>query len=246
MSMQESTLRRKAIAMRFSPVWIILLSAALYLGLQVYPVWTILLLALLAAIAWVYKRKRAMTLKGVAPSLGFSYQRDAALDDIDVFSLNFHLFRQGDSKRIKNVMSGQRDGIAIRIFEYPNNRTMIFYAQYATVLLLQSHKLDLPTFELRPKGLHHKIGGWFGQQGIHVDPHPAFSAMSLLQGADEQAIRALFTHDMLSYFAKNNDICVVGWSHTLLVYRAGQCVSPHRMASFLEEGLRIFALFTTP
>ena len=76
--------------MRFHTVWIVLVSAAIYLGLLVYyPRWTILLFVFLAAIAFVSKRIRAKALQGVAPSLGFSYQRDAFLDDIDVFSLNF-------------------------------------------------------------------------------------------------------------------------------------------------------------
>jgi hypothetical protein len=207
------------------------------------PVGSILFLAAIAC--FVYKRKRMMALQGVAPSLGFSYQREASLDDIDVFSLNFDLFRKGDSKRIKNVISGQRDGVDIRIFEYRYNRGTIKFYQTQTVLLLQSYKLDLPKFELRPKGIHHKIGSLLGQQGINLEPHPDFSAMYLLQG-DEKAIRELFTHDIVSYFAHSHDICAVGWSNTLLVYREGKCVSPHRLAAFLEEGLGIFQLFTAP
>jgi len=233
--------------MRFHTVWIVLVSAVIYLGLQVYyPAWTILFLVLLATIASVHKRKRAKALQGVAPSLGFSYQRNGSLEDIDVFSLNFHLFRTGDSKSIRNVLAGQRNGIDIRVFEYPTNRSILLYRQYATVLLCQSHTLDLPPFELRPKGMLHKLGNWLRPQGIQGDPHPDFSARYVLQGEDTKALRALFTPAMVRYFANKQDLCVVGWSHTLLVYREGHCVSPHRLAAFLEEGLRMYALFTAP
>jgi hypothetical protein len=185
-----------------------------------------------------------MALQRVAPSLGCSYQRDAALEDIDVFSLDFHIFRKGDTKRVKNVLSGKRDGMDMRIFDYSYNRGPIDHFHAQTVLLCQSYKLDLPTFELRPKGLHHTIGSWFGPQGIPVDSPRDFSARYLLQGEDVKGIRALFTPDVGRYLATSQDICVVGWSHSLLVYREGQCVSPHNLAAFLEEGLHICALFT--
>ncbi len=114
-----------------------------------------------------------------------------------------------------------------------------------TVILFQPSLLRLPSFTLRPKNLFHKIGRVFGYQDINFDSHPAFSKQCLLRGTDEEAVRNIFTDELLAYYDECKDLSTEGDGDKLMFYRADDKVPPQDMRPFLEEGFGIFSLVKT-
>ena len=116
-----------------------------------------------------------------------------------------------------------------------------------TVICFHSPQLSLPRFSVRPEEWHHKLRSKLGYQDIDFESHPTaveFSKKYLLRGKDEQKIRALFTDEVLAFFAGQDKICVEGFSSHLCFYRARKLIEPEDIPAFMKEGFEVFRLFT--
>lgn len=205
----------------------------------------ILLVLLTIYLAWRYEKKRTKRLREIADSLRFTF--DEKGDDFLLSTLTqFHLFSQGRSRRILNVMKGKSRDAHITIMDYlfttGGGKNSSTYRQ--TVILFDSDTLDLPAFSLRPENFIHRIGNAFGYQDIDFDSYPEFSRMYLLQGADEEAVRNTFDYDLLSYFEKQKNICVEGEGRKMIFYRAGKRFPPAEIKLFYERGLDLYTRFS--
>ncbi|MFH1851691.1 MAG: hypothetical protein ABIA75_05035 [Candidatus Neomarinimicrobiota bacterium] len=213
----------------------------------------IIITAVIAAVAviiyliWRYEKQRTAALTALAESLKLTFGHKA---DERLYSLtnHFHLFTQGHSRKIANVLQGSIQGVDLYLMDYRytigGGKESHTFRQ--TVLLFRTSRLDLPEFALRPENLIHRIVGAFGYQDIDFDSHPEFSRQYLLRGVDEEAIRELFGTDKLDYFEKHPKLCTEGKADTLLFYRLSKRVTPDEMPNFLKEGLTILGLFKSP
>jgi hypothetical protein len=59
----------------------------------------------------------------------------------------------------------------------------------------------------------------------------------VLQGPDEEQVRAWFGSEKLAFFAKHKGLHVEGGAHQLLYYRARKQVAAKSIQAFVEEGL---------
>ena len=117
-----------------------------------------------------------------------------------------------------------------------------------TVICFRSPQLSLPDFSMRPEHFFDKIGSVLGYNDIDFESHPTaavFSKKYLLRGKDEQKIRALFTDEVLAFFAGQDKICVEGFSSHLCFYRARKLIEPEDIPAFMKEGFEVFRLFTS-
>jgi hypothetical protein len=202
------------------------------------------LIAVAIFFAWRYEKKRRERLKSVAESLGFTYMEKNG--ELLVSSLDtFHLFSQGRSKRIYNLMKGKvRDAdVTIMDYRYTTGSGKNSNTFNQTVILFDSEILQLPAFALRPENVFHKLGSAFGYQDIDFDSHQEFSRKYLLRGADETAVRNTFNYDILTYCESQKNICLEGEGARLIFYRTGKRISPEEIKTFLEQGLALFILF---
>ncbi|MCH7726235.1 MAG: hypothetical protein IH991_07130 [Planctomycetes bacterium] len=189
-------------------------------------------------------RKRREAIKTVADELGLPFFPTGDKSLIDHLS-RFHLFSQGQSRKIINMIHGDTEAMDVAIFDY---RYTVSSGQHSsthsqTVVCFQSDELNLPEFSMRPEGFFHKIGGMFGYKDIDFESHATFSKAYLLRGPDEAAIRELFREEMLSHFETQKRVCVEGAGNTLVFYRAGRRVKPDEIHSLMEEGFQVLALF---
>jgi hypothetical protein len=115
-----------------------------------------------------------------------------------------------------------------------------------TVVCFQLARDVLPHFELRPESVFHRIGAWFGYQDINFESHPKFSQKYLLRGGDEQAVRDLFTDDILEWFEGTNGVSVEGRGDRLLFYRQANRADPELIRRLLQEGFEVLSLFVPP
>jgi hypothetical protein len=204
-------------------------------------------LGMAAALIWVnhvLERKRTEALERVAREMGLGfYPRDAG-DMITTLS-GFHLFSQGHSKKITNVMHGETNDMEVRIldYEYTTGSGKNSHTSRQTIVCFRSPTLDLPAFSLRPENIFHKIGALFGYQDIDFDAHPVFSKHYLLRGSDEEAIRSQFHEGVLTFYEEHRGLCTEGNGQQLIFYRAAQQVKPDEIRSFLDEGLKTVGLF---
>jgi len=204
------------------------------------------ILVLLMVLAVLQKRRRREGFAKVAHELGFSFAEkldplvESALRTID-------LFAAGTDHKTANVMQGKSGSVTATVldFTYMKNTAgqsgkPIYKVQ--TIAILWTDELELPRFSLHPEGLHDKVASALGQQDIDFDSHPRFSGRYHLTGGNEQAVRQLFSKEVLDYFEAHPGLWVETLHGHVVVYRRGKRVAPKAIRSFLALALEINTL----
>lgn len=211
---------------------------------------TLIVIAVLALVGGIIvivrniEKKRTEALQAATQSMGLEFSR---LPDPRLLpSLSaFPLFSQGHSKKARNIMTGMADEIEITLFDYrfTTGAGKSQHVHRQTVVLQQSSVLDLPAFSLKPQHVFHQIGKVFGYRDIDFDTHAIFSDKYFLRGADEVAIREVFTPDILEYYEARPGLSTEAARNRLLFFRASQKVKPEDLPGFLKDGFHIYTLF---
>ena len=214
-----------------------------------FPTIVVGVIALVAGIIYashVAEKKRTEGFQKAAGELGFDF---LPLGDTAFFeSLKiFHLFSQGHSKKMWNLLRGRTQDLEVAIFDfrYITGSGKHSHTWNQTVIAFQFDGPALPTFSLRPENIGHRISAWFGYQDINFDSHRNFSRKYLLRGSDENAIRALFTANVLDFYEDKHGLSTEGSGNTLLFYRHAKKVRPEAIRTLMEEGFGILSLFRT-
>ncbi len=204
----------------------------------------VVVVAVAIAVGIYGQQKRTKQLRAIAAQQGYQYVgQEAGL--IDALS-GFAIFSpaRAHARTATDLLRTEADGAAAALFDYGystgHGKNQRVHTQ--SVLLFESERLNLPGFALRPEGLGQKLGGALGQQDIDFKEQPGFSKAYVLQGPDEDQLRALFDSEKLAFFAQRHGLNVEGDGRKLLYYRAGKRVSPKSIPSFVEEGLAVLHL----
>lgn len=190
------------------------------------------------------ERVRTLALAELAAELGFDFEAESPsslLDDLQ----GLYLFQQGRQPRVRNHLHGTTAELDVSIFDYSytvgSGKSKQTVTQ--TVVCFRTESLQLPAFTLRPENFWHRIGQFFGIKDIAIDTHPQFSQAFLLQGVDEDAIRAVFTEPVLEFFEEQRGICVEAQDGVLLYYRPRLRTDVVAVRDFLAEGFDILSVF---
>ena len=195
------------------------------------------------AISLHLQKKRTEAMKSVADTMNFTFAEkpDNALRER---LSHFHLFSQGHSRKIRNVLTGHAGEMDVRVFDYryttgggKNSHTW-----RQTVMLCESAKMSLPKFALRPEHFFHKLGQVFGLQDIDFDTHPGFSKRYLLKGDDEGETRRLFHADALTFYESHGKLATEAAGHQLIHYHPSKRIPPDKLSEFIREGVRVLTL----
>jgi hypothetical protein len=188
--------------------------------------------------------ERTAAMQQAANALGWAFAADAPLSMIPGME-RFHLFSQGHSKKLYNMMYGMLNGARVAIFDYRytvgHGKNAHTYSQ--SVVYFQSERLSLPFFSLRPEGFGHKLISALGYQDIDFPHRPTFSSKYLLRGEDEQGIRSVFQDRVLDYFENNLKLYADGGSNEIFCYQLNVRVQPQNVRPFLDWGLNMHNLF---
>ncbi|MCZ2343972.1 MAG: hypothetical protein LC104_19570 [Bacteroidales bacterium] len=190
------------------------------------------------------ERVRTLALAELAEELGFDFEAESSSPLADELRA-LYLFQQGRQPRVRNHLHGTTTELDVSIFDYSytlgsgKNRQVVTQ----TVVCFRAESLQLPAFTLRPESFWHRIGQLFGIKDIHFDSHPQFSRAFLLQGVDEEAIRAVFTESVLDFFENQRGICVEAHADILIYYRPQLRTDVVAVREFLAEGFDILSLF---
>lgn len=204
----------------------------------------VLLIIMLVAYAKKKALERMRALQQAAQQLGWAFTPDASLAMLPGLERH-HLFSQGHSKTVLNLMQGAVDGGRASIFDYRytigHGKNQQTFNQ--SVIYFQSERLNLPSFSLRPEGFGHKLISAFGYQDIDFANHPTFSSKYLLRGPDEQAIRNAFSEAALVYYENNLRLSTDGGGNEIFFYRQNVRVEPHAVRALLDWGMNMLGLF---
>jgi len=210
-------------------------------------------LASIAVVAMVivlvrrYERQRTEAMHALADELGLEFIPEEVPELMESIG-HLHLFNIGHGRTMKNVIVGNANDIDLAIFgyQYTTGGGQSQQTISQTVMSFRSPKLNLPDFELRPESVFHKIGKVLGYQDIDFASHPDFSKQYLLRGPDEDAVRAMFTPELLSFFESQEKVSAEASGNLLLFYRAGKRLNPEKIRTFMEEGFAIFGQMASP
>jgi hypothetical protein len=191
-------------------------------------------------------KQHAAALRTAAERRGWGYREEVALDGIPGLD-RFELFRQGRSRKLRDLLTSPPGDPRIVVFEYSyvvssgnsqqTHRQTVFYATGDT--------LDLPSFSLRPERFFHRIAGVFGYRDINFERRPEFSRLYLLRGADEAAVRGAFSDPVIDFFERRPGTCATGAGRELLFWRPSRRVLPADLDAFIAEGRELSERFAS-
>ena len=189
-------------------------------------------------------KKRRETFHRFARRRGLSFSGRADVNAEEGLE-SFTLFSDDTGKNLSNLIKGEMDGVYIKIFDY-RSRTgtgQTRAMKRESVIILQSKILRLPSFEMYPVNIIHKVLPLKRNQDIDFQTAEGFSKAYLLRSYEENAIREIFDDQVLSYFENHTGLTIEGNGDRLLYYRDGTLMKPDEIQPFLMEGIEMVKLF---
>lgn len=184
--------------------------------------------------------KRQEELKKASYEIGFTYNPVA---DISLPDLN--LFNTGYGKMKKNLLSAKKGNVKWSIFDYQfetgtgkNRRT------HSQTVVMAQLDTELPEFSLEREYFLHKLGEVIGFKDIDFKDYPEFSKEYQLEGADEKAVRNLFTPHVISMigsFQLEDHIEAKG--NFIIMYKPHYLIRPADLYRIFHKANSIINLF---
>lgn len=195
----------------------------------------------------LFSDKRADSLRNLA------FDLDMSFSNRDEFQLRkrlggFQLFQKGHSRTIYNLMIKEDDWLETQyaIFDYKytqqQGKTAKIYRQ--TVFFMDSKKLELPEFLMKPEHFLHKIGKYFNLvKDIEFTNHPEFSNKYLIQSEYPDMLKEQTKEGLINMLSIENKWTLEGINYHLIFYEAGRLISIDQIKNFHNKGLAIFEHF---
>jgi hypothetical protein len=207
--------------------------------------WTaggILVSSIWIAISAARARKRSRAFSASALEMGLAFEGGTWSDPRKAPHLNTTLFTKGSAKTFRNVMTGSSIGLHVSLFDYSyvvsdgrNSRTC---AQ--TVASFSKTGMQLPEFQMGPKGLLQKFGDALFHANINFDSHADFSRRYQVRSFTQEKLVSCSLAEGLD---PKQEWRLEGSEETLIVYRAGKRVKPEDLRVFLDETARLASSF---
>ncbi len=160
--------------------------------------------------------------------------------------LDFKLFRQGSGQRITNLLQKEDDLMESKTYifdyQYTISTGKSSHTYHQTVFFLDSKKLGLPEFWMKPENFFHKIGDWLGFKDIDFAAFPEFSKQYHLKGKDEEAVRYAMNDQVLHYFTVEKDWCLEGQNYFMIFYKSETLLSEGQIKSFYKKGMELYGM----
>ena len=191
------------------------------------------------------ERKRSEAMLATCQAMGFAFEEKGDVDSLRALG-DLPVFNHGHSKRARNVMSGRTADQEVKLldYQYTTGSGKNSHTHSQTVALFPGAGQGLPDLSLSPENFLHKIGEVFGYQDIDFDSSPEFSAVYLLRGPDEQAIRTAFTPDIQGFFAQQPGWHVEVRGGSVGIYRSSKRCKPEEAPALLAEALGVLRAVT--
>jgi hypothetical protein len=202
-------------------------------------------------LVWIQEAGRRKKLRAIATALGATFQPQETPAERESRSAQSQPASDGYVVSLTNIIEIAETGeVSIKLFDYFFSVSMgkdvstgkkDRMSCLQTAFLVQSPRLNLPEFVLRPKTFPHKVGEAAGLQDINLPESAEFSKTFTVQGKEEAAIRGVFTPAVIGFCQAHPGIVLEGCGDRLLFYRYKEEVGPNAIRTFLEEGKQLTA-----
>lgn len=205
-------------------------------------------IGVIAIVSQIRARKRTLALTALCQTIGFRFEGDQWSDPSRVAGLRTApLFERGDSRKFKNIMTGQYAGFDTRLFDYCYTTGAAKSRQtWTQTVVVFSQDLWLPIFGMRPENFLDRIGEAFVHMDIDFDSHPGFSHRYLLRGPNEEKIRQIFTPALLSFLEqlpRDEKWSIEGNGQLLIIYCSNVTVAAESIQQLLDKTSSIAKMF---
>ncbi|MFM7738672.1 MAG: hypothetical protein ACKO9H_04650, partial [Planctomycetota bacterium] len=171
-----------------------------------------IVIALLGIFGWIsHKQEKERTAKigQLAASMGLEFRPQGDLELSQRLGI-LQLFKLGHSRKLMNLLTGETDECRISMFDYryTTGSGKSTHTTKLTLAALESKRLRIPAFTLRPENFFDKIGGLLGLQDIDFADNLEFSKTFVLKSAEEEKTRELFNRSLQDFFIEREGCCV--------------------------------------
>ncbi len=214
------------------PVWLFVVGIFLFVG------------ALFAFLLYL-ERKRTAKIVAAAQALGLTLRAKTTPEDKALIQ-GAGVATVGRSRAVQNVIElPETDNTRMTVFDYTYvvGHGKRSHTSNQTITRVESPKLNLPTFDMRPEGIFSKIAQGFGGGDIDFAEAPTFSSRYFLRGEDETAIRRLFTPEILRFCEQHRGWWISGSGSHLWFHRENVRPKPENLSAFIETAHQTAALF---
>lgn len=156
---------------------------------------------------------------------------------------DFKIFARGVGKKIYNIIEFVDGDVKLYVFDYKYDRrsqnSKKTFRQ--TILFINSKKLGLPDFSMKPEHLFHRFGQWLNlSQDIDFDHYPEFSKQYYLKGPHENFIRYTFNENVLEFFNNEKGWSMEGLNYFFLFYKESKLIRIDYLRDFIRKGLHLY------
>jgi hypothetical protein len=198
----------------------------------------VLLVLVIGLVTWRYevRRRAAMQRFAESMSMDFSARAETALTEL---RRDIPFFQRGRRPRVSNLVSGRIEDLQLHLFDYAYTTGGGKHSQRHrhSVVAFETSGAPLPRFDLQPEHVFHKLASVLGFNDIDFPDAPAFSSKWHVRGPDEDAVRRLFTPEVIEAFAGRRRIVVSGGGPFLVVARRRARIAD--LSRVLDEAFEI-------
>ena len=203
---------------------------------------------MLSNLKYFFRDRRLEKLRPLSQGLGLHFSRKEDYGLRKKLSA-FKLFQKGSGRKIVNLMSKDDDWLisSYAIFDYhytiQHGKTSTTYKQ--TVFFMDSKKLGLPPFIIKPEHFFHRIGKYLGLvKEIEFESEPEFNEKFLIQSEYPDMMEDLVSKDLIQFFNIENKWTLEGINHYLIFYREHKRLEPEVIKDFYRKGVQIVEMLT--
>ena len=192
----------------------------------------------------LFKDKRGDEIKSLAYHLDMQYTKR------DRYGLKkllgqFQLFREGGGRKITNLLKKEdewlQSKVAVFDYQYTISTGKSSQTFYQTVFFIQSKKLSLPQFLIKPEHFFHRVGKFLKlTQDIEFEEHPEFSKKFLIQGDEASLVKDALPDELARFFTIEKKWSLEGMNYFLIFYQKHKRLPPESIGDFYKKGMKIY------
>lgn len=185
--------------------------------------------------------KRKQAIEKTAAEMGLEFSDGLKPDDQAKFE-KFQLAQRGRGRKAQSAILADSGELRMTIFDYSfttgSGRSRQVHRQ--TVCLCTAEALSLPSFSLSPEDFFSRFRELFGGQDIDFADDSKFSDSFILQGTDEEQVRAFFTPARRKEFSAKSSICLEAEGDVFIFYQRRRRTQPEEIRELMGEALHLY------
>ena len=197
---------------------------------------------------WTYKQKikyRRSFYQQLAQKLGLNFQ-EKDTDRFGIFLKDIKIFKRGRPKRNIN-------NIIFKESEEPDEQHYFFDYHYVvssgnsvhifdqTVLFIQTKKLSLPDFHLKPKAVYHRVADFFGKKRVDIG-NDFLNKNYLLYTASPHVEQWINNESILNIIQRHPKLEIYGAHNQLVLFRPNKLAPVERLESIYRDYFKLYEL----